>query len=235
MVDTKKEEKLIDIDAVYPNVEKEKRELEKEFEKKKLEDSDDEDDLKKPKNDEKPLKQDTELSDWNLVMKANDFAARRHRHQKRKDNATPYINHPIGVQLILTNEAKVYDPVTLAAAVLHDVVEDTKTTLEEIRELFGEEVTEVVEQCTDDKTLAKAERKRLQAENYGKHTHRAKLVHLADKLYNLRDLERKAPIGWDKKRVNEYFKWSREVIGQMKGTNEALEYALDDVINRHLT
>lgn len=130
---------------------------------------DDEDDLKKP---EKPLKEDTELSDWNLVMKANDFAARRHRHQKRKDNATPYINHPIGVMYILTNEAKVYDPVTLAAAVLHDVVEDTKTTLEEIKAEFGEEVLRVVEQCTDDKTLAKAERKKLQIENYGKHEHR---------------------------------------------------------------
>uniref|UniRef100_A0A8R1HL28 Guanosine-3',5'-bis(diphosphate) 3'-pyrophosphohydrolase MESH1 n=1 Tax=Caenorhabditis japonica TaxID=281687 RepID=A0A8R1HL28_CAEJA len=226
MVDTKH--------TVYPNVQKEKADLEKEFAKKKLEDSDDEeedDDVKKP---EKPLKVDTELADWNLFMKANDFAARRHRHQKRKDNATPYINHPIGVAYILTNEAKVYDPVTLAAAVLHDVVEDTKTTMEEILEEFGEEVAEVVGQCTDDKKLAKAERKKLQIENYGKHTHRAKLVHLADKLYNLRDLERKTPIGWDKKRVSEYFKWSRDVIAEMKGTNEALECALDDVINKHL-
>uniref|UniRef100_A0A1I7TL06 Guanosine-3',5'-bis(diphosphate) 3'-pyrophosphohydrolase MESH1 n=1 Tax=Caenorhabditis tropicalis TaxID=1561998 RepID=A0A1I7TL06_9PELO len=234
MVDKKHEEKLVEFEGMYPELEKPKggdlEKTEKDLDKK-LRIFDDEDDLKKP---EKPLQQTTELTDWNLVLKATDFAARRHRHQKRKDNATPYINHPIGVMYILTNEAKVYDPVTLAAAALHDVVEDTKTTLEEIQKEFGDEVLEVVKECTDDKALAKAERKKLQIENYGKHSHRAKLVHLADKLYNLRDLERKSPIGWDKKRVTEYFKWSREVIGQMKGTNESLEYALDDVINRHL-
>ncbi|CAI5439801.1 unnamed protein product [Caenorhabditis angaria] len=173
-----------------------------------------------------------EVADWNLVMKAADFAARRHRHQKRKDNVTPYINHPLGVAYILTSEANVFDPVTLASAVLHDVVEDTKTTLEEILAEFGQEVHDVVKECSDDKTLPKAERKQLQIQNSGKHSHRAKLVHLADKLYNLRDLERKTPIGWDKKRVNEYFQWSRLVIGEMKGTNSALECALDDVINR---
>ncbi|PIC54786.1 hypothetical protein L5515_002804 [Caenorhabditis briggsae] len=232
MVDKKHEEKLVEFEGMYPELEKPKGEEKDDLEmEKKMRIFDDEDDYKKP---EKPLKQDTELVDWNLVMKATDFAARRHRHQKRKDNATPYINHPIGVMYILTNEAKVYDPVTLAGAVLHDVVEDTKTTLEEIQKEFGDEVLEVVKECTDDKGLAKQERKKLQIENYGKHSHRAKLVHLADKLYNLRDLERKAPIGWDKKRVTEYFKWAREVIGQMKGTNESLEYALDDVINRHL-
>lgn len=132
------------------------------------EDTDYDDLLKKP---EKPFNEETELADWNLVLKATDFAARRHRHQKRKDNATPYINHPIGVMYILTNEAKVYDPVTLAAAVLHDVVEDTKTTPEEIQQEFGNEVFQVVKECTDDKNLAKAERKKLQIENYGKHSH----------------------------------------------------------------
>ncbi|PIO72437.1 hypothetical protein TELCIR_05638 [Teladorsagia circumcincta] len=63
---------------------------------------------------------------------------------------------------------------------------------------------------------------------------RAKLVHLADKLYNLRDLERQTPIGWDRRRVKEYFRWSKEVIAGMKGTNEYLETTLDDLINKHL-
>ncbi|KAK6015571.1 HD domain protein [Ostertagia ostertagi] len=140
--------------------------------------------------------------DLALVVKAADLAARRHRHQKRKDHAgTPYVNHPIGVAYILTNEAKVFDAVTLAAALLHDTVEDTKTTLEEIKREFGEE---------------------------------AKLVHLADKLYNLRDLERQTPVGWDRRRVKEYFRWSKEVIAGMKGTNEYLEMTLDDLINKHL-
>ncbi|VDL76230.1 unnamed protein product [Nippostrongylus brasiliensis] len=150
--------------------------------------------------------------DLALLVKAADFAARRHRHQKRKDHGgTPYINHPIGVAYILTNEAKVYDAVTLAAAVLHDTVEDTKTTLEEIKEEFGQEVHDIVKECTDDKSLPKDKRKKAQIENAPHHSHKAKLVHLADKLYNLRDLERATPIGWDRRRVKEYFKWSKEV------------------------
>ncbi|ETN83878.1 HD domain protein [Necator americanus] len=170
-----------------------------------------------------------------LIMKANDFAARRHRFQKRKDHAgTPYINHPIGVAYILTNEAKVFDAATLAAALLHDTVEDTKTTLEEIKEQFGQEVHDIVKECTDDKSLPKDVRKRAQIENGPKHSHKAKLVHLADKLYNLRDLERAAPVGWDRRSVKEYFKWSKQVIAGMKGTNENLEILLDDIINKHL-
>ncbi|XGW23570.1 hypothetical protein V3C99_005639 [Haemonchus contortus] len=173
--------------------------------------------------------------DLALVVKASDFAARRHRNQKRKDlTGTPYINHPIGVAYILTNEAKVFDAATLAAAMLHDTVEDTKTTLEEIKEEFGQEVHDIVKECTDDKSLPKDVRKKAQIENAPKHSHKAKLVHLADKLYNLRDIERQTPIGWDRRRVKEYFKWSKEVIAGMKGTNENLEMTLDDLINKHL-
>uniref|UniRef100_A0A1I7XNV6 Guanosine-3',5'-bis(diphosphate) 3'-pyrophosphohydrolase MESH1 n=1 Tax=Heterorhabditis bacteriophora TaxID=37862 RepID=A0A1I7XNV6_HETBA len=174
--------------------------------------------------------------DLALVMKASDFAARRHRFQKRKDHAgSPYINHPIGVAYILTNEAKVFDAVTLVAAILHDTVEDTKTTLDEIKSMFGQEVHDIVKECTDDKTLSKDARKQAQVDNAPLHSHKAKLVHLADKLYNLRDLERATPIGWDKKRVKEYFKWSKKVIAGLKGTNENLEMLLDDIINRNLT
>ncbi|VDO32650.1 unnamed protein product [Haemonchus placei] len=155
--------------------------------------------------------------DLALVVKATDFAARRHRNQKRKDlTGTPYINHPIGVAYILTNEAKVFDAATLAAAMLHDTVHD------------------IVKECTDDKSLPKDVRKKAQIENAPKHSHKAKLVHLADKLYNLRDIERQTPIGWDRRRVKEYFKWSKEVIAGMKGTNENLEMTLDDLINKHL-
>uniref|UniRef100_A0A1I7Y6V8 Guanosine-3',5'-bis(diphosphate) 3'-pyrophosphohydrolase MESH1 n=2 Tax=Steinernema glaseri TaxID=37863 RepID=A0A1I7Y6V8_9BILA len=173
--------------------------------------------------------------DLNLVIKAADYAARRHRHQKRKDLAgTPYINHPLGVARILSEEAKVSDAATLAAAILHDTVEDTKATFEEIKELFGDEICNIVRECTDDKSLAKHLRKQAQIDNGSKHSHKAKLVHLADKLYNLRDLEHASPIGWDKRRVHEYFKWSKQVIAQLKGTNETLEALLDDIINRHL-
>ncbi|KAI1711568.1 HD domain-containing protein [Ditylenchus destructor] len=174
--------------------------------------------------------------DMSLVIKATDFAARRHRFQKRKDvKQTPYINHPIGVAYILTNEAKIYDGVTLAAALLHDTVEDTKTTLEEIKEQFGKEVHDIVKECTDDKSLPKEKRKELQVTNAAGHLHKTKLVKLADKLYNLRDIERARPVGWTPQRAKEYFKWAKSVVAQLKGTNDALEMALDDVINRYLS
>ncbi|KAK0423814.1 hypothetical protein QR680_008343 [Steinernema hermaphroditum] len=171
-------------------------------------------------------------ADLHLVLKAADYAARRHRHQKRKDvSGTPYINHPLGVAYILSDEAKVSDAATLAAAILHDTVEDTKATFDEIKELFGDEICKIVRECTDDKSQPKHARKQAQIDNASKHSHKAKLVHLADKLYNLRDLERATPIGWDKRRVHEYFKWSKQVIAELKGTNDTLEALLDDIIN----
>ncbi|XP_055571828.1 guanosine-3',5'-bis(diphosphate) 3'-pyrophosphohydrolase MESH1 [Falco biarmicus] len=130
------------------------------------------------------------------LLAAADFAARKHKAQRRKDpEGTPYINHPIGVARILAHEAGVTDLVVLQAALLHDTVEDTDTTFSEIEEQFGEEVRRVVEEVTDDKTLPKMERKRLQVEHAPGSSPQAKLVKLADKLYNLRDLNRCTPEG----------------------------------------
>lgn len=81
------------------------------------------------------------------------------------------------------------------AALLHDTVEDTATTLAELEERFGAAVRRVVEEVTDDKRLPKAERKRLQIERAPTCSRRAKLVKLADKLHNLRDLNRCTPQG----------------------------------------
>ncbi|XP_045142276.1 guanosine-3',5'-bis(diphosphate) 3'-pyrophosphohydrolase MESH1 isoform X1 [Echinops telfairi] len=130
------------------------------------------------------------------LLEAVDFAARKHRRQRRKDpEGTPYINHPIGVARILTQEAGVTDIVVLQAALLHDTVEDTDTTLEEVEQHFGAQVRSLVEEVTDDKTLPKLERKRLQVERAPHTSPGAKLVKLADKLYNLRDLNRCTPEG----------------------------------------
>ncbi|XP_064373850.1 guanosine-3',5'-bis(diphosphate) 3'-pyrophosphohydrolase MESH1 isoform X1 [Dromaius novaehollandiae] len=128
------------------------------------------------------------------LLEAADFAAEKHKAQRRKDpEGTPYINHPLGVARILAQEAGVTDIVVLQAALLHDTVEDTDTTFSEIEERFGEEVRRVVEEVTDDKTLPKAERKRLQIEHAPGCSRRAKLVKLADKLHNLRDISRCTP------------------------------------------
>src|SRR5947209_62116 len=99
-----------------------------------------------------------------LLIDTLDFAAKKHSFQRRKDpQATPYINHPIGVAKNLT-DAGIEDLATIQAAILHDTVEDTDTTFAEIEELFGTEVRRLVAECTDDITLPKVDRKRLQVE-----------------------------------------------------------------------
>ncbi|XP_047342950.1 guanosine-3',5'-bis(diphosphate) 3'-pyrophosphohydrolase MESH1 isoform X1 [Vespa velutina] len=165
-----------------------------------------------------------------LIIKCTDFAAKKHSTQRRKDPAqTPYINHPIGVANILVQEGEIYDPVVILAALLHDTVEDTDTNFDEIELEFGYTVSQVVQEVTDDKTLPKEERKRLQIENAPKRSHRAKLVLLADKLYNLRDLQKSTPICWTPERVREYFKWAKAVVDRIRRTNSNLETALDRV------
>ena len=100
------------------------------------------------------------------LLKAIAFAADKHRKQRRKDaEASPYINHPIAVATVLAAEGGVSDEATLMAAALHDTVEDTQTTFAELEEHFGPEVTGLVRELTDDKSLEKAERKRLQIEH----------------------------------------------------------------------
>uniref|UniRef100_A0A3B4WDF4 Guanosine-3',5'-bis(diphosphate) 3'-pyrophosphohydrolase MESH1 n=1 Tax=Seriola lalandi dorsalis TaxID=1841481 RepID=A0A3B4WDF4_SERLL len=85
---------------------------------------------------------------------------------------------------------------SLQAALLHDTVEDTDTTPAELEAKFGPTVARIVEEVTDEKSLPKQERKRLQVEHAPHCSRQAKLVKLADKLYNLRDLNRCTPVGW---------------------------------------
>ncbi|XP_065184922.1 guanosine-3',5'-bis(diphosphate) 3'-pyrophosphohydrolase MESH1-like [Sycon ciliatum] len=168
------------------------------------------------------------------ILDACDFAAIKHRDQRRKDPCkTPYINHPIGVAQILSNEAGVDDIAVLQAALLHDTVEDTDCTFEELEAKFGDEVCKIVRECSDDKALPKAERKRLQIEHAPHASREAKLVKLADKLYNLRDLEKSTPEGWSEQRVQDYFHWSAAVVAGLRGVNAVLESYLDEIFKRH--
>lgn len=163
-------------------------------------------------------------------LKCANFAAEKHRDQRRKDrHQTPYINHPLGVANILASEGHVFDLIVLMAAFLHDTVEDTDTNFEEIETNFGIEVRKIVEEVTDDKSLPKLERKRLQIEHAKTVSFNAKLVKLADKLYNLRDMKKSTPEGWTADRCEEYFIWSLKVVNNLRGTNVQLEAALDDI------
>ncbi|XP_059205641.1 guanosine-3',5'-bis(diphosphate) 3'-pyrophosphohydrolase MESH1 [Centropristis striata] len=172
-------------------------------------------------------------SDAVLLLETVNFAAEKHRNQRRKDpEETPYINHPIGVARILSHEAGVTDIEVLQAALLHDTVEDTDTTPAELEAKFGAIVARIVQEVTDDKSLPKQERKRQQVEHAPHCSRQAKLVKLADKLYNLRDLNRCTPAGWTAERVQEYFVWASEVVKGLKGTSSALEEQLEEMFRQ---
>ncbi len=163
-----------------------------------------------------------------LILKALAFAAHKHRDQRRKgDDASPYINHPIGLADVLCNEARGTDPVTICAALLHDTVEDTETTATELEEQFGVAICAVVMEVTDDKRLPKLERKRRQIEKAGSLSRRARLVKLADKICNLRDILNHPPVGWTLERQQLYFDWAKAVIDGLRGTNQRLETVFD--------
>jgi guanosine-3',5'-bis(diphosphate) 3'-pyrophosphohydrolase len=167
-----------------------------------------------------------------LLLKALAFAAHKHRDQRRKDpQASPYINHPIALADVLVNEAGVTDTEVLCAALLHDTVEDTDTTHEELTDAFGSRIARIVAEVTDDTSLPKAERKRRQVEHAPMLSREAKLVKLADKIANLRDVAERAPAKWDLARRREYFDWARQVIEGVRGTEGSemrrLEAAFD--------
>uniref|UniRef100_A0A4W5PJD7 Guanosine-3',5'-bis(diphosphate) 3'-pyrophosphohydrolase MESH1 n=1 Tax=Hucho hucho TaxID=62062 RepID=A0A4W5PJD7_9TELE len=172
-------------------------------------------------------------SDSVILLETVNFAAEKHRNQRRKDaEQTPYINHPIGVARILSHEGGITDIEVLQAALLHDTVEDTDTSIGELQAVFGQTVSRIVQEVTDDKALPKQERKRQQVEHAPHASHQAKLVKLADKLYNLRDINRCTPTGWSAERVQEYFVWSAQVVRGLRGTNPALERHLEELFKQ---
>jgi len=164
----------------------------------------------------------------NKILAAIAFAADKHRNQRRKDAAaSPYINHPISLANVLANEAGIDDERVLIAAILHDTVEDTETTAQELVRHFGQEIADIVLEVTDDKSLLKAERKQQQIDHAPTISRRAKLVKLADKICNLRDLASSPPAGWSLRRKQDYFDWAKAVIDGLRGVHPSLEYLFD--------
>ncbi|MEN9760539.1 MAG: hypothetical protein RI906_365 [Pseudomonadota bacterium] len=167
------------------------------------------------------------------LIDAIAFAAQKHRHQRRKDvHASPYINHPIELVQVLVSEAGILDTAVLVAAILHDTIEDTQTTEQEISARFGGAIASVVVELTDDKDLPKPQRKAAQVSRAAGASHHARLVRLADKICNLRDVAQSAPVGWSVSRCREYFDWARAVVDGMRGTHAVLEALFDEVYER---
>lgn len=169
-----------------------------------------------------------EWPDCERLTEALAFAAAKHRDQRRKDAAcSPYINHPIDLLRVLLIEAEIQDPEVLIAALLHDTLEDTDTRAEELAERFGPEIRDLVLELTDDKSLPKDERKRLRIERAAALSPKARLVLLADKICNLRDLATSPPPDWDLARRRAYFDWAAAVVSPIRGTHPRLEQLFD--------
>ncbi|MCD6308971.1 MAG: bifunctional (p)ppGpp synthetase/guanosine-3',5'-bis(diphosphate) 3'-pyrophosphohydrolase, partial [Candidatus Latescibacteria bacterium] len=147
----------------------------------------------------------TASADFTPVFKALAFSADRHRDQRRKGSeASPYINHLIDVAERLWVTGGVRDIPTIAAAILHDTVEDTGTTGEELAAAFGEGISAVVMELTDDKSLPDDERKRRQVEHAAGLSFPARLIKIADKSSNIADIMTSPPVGWSAGRRRRY-------------------------------
>ena len=163
-----------------------------------------------------------------LLLHAIELASHKHRDQRRKDQEkSPYINHPIAVASLLAQHS-VTDATALLAAILHDTIEDTQTTRDELVAAFGEDVAACVCEVTDDKSLPKARRKELQIEHAAHLSSSAKLVKIADKICNLRDIVDSPPADWPDARRQEYGVWCKQVVDGLRGVSPALERTFDE-------
>jgi (p)ppGpp synthase/HD superfamily hydrolase len=162
--------------------------------------------------------------EWIAVLRAADAAARWHVHQRRKGAAEePYVNHLLEVAILVVEATEGDDPDLVVAALLHDAIEDQEVPRAIIADEFGEGVAKLVEEVTDDKSLNKEERKRLQVANAHKKSTRAKILNLADKTSNLRAIAASPPPDWSVKRRLEYVDWACKVAEGLAGVSVWLE------------
>jgi guanosine-3',5'-bis(diphosphate) 3'-pyrophosphohydrolase len=166
-----------------------------------------------------------------VILSATRFAIEKHRGQVRKDQrGSPYVTHPLTVAQLLWEIGGVRATDTLTAAILHDTLEDTPTSKEELRQGFGEQVLLIVLEVTDDKSLPKLERKRRQVRHAPVLSDPAKLIKFGDKLANCHDILESPPADWDLARRRNYVQWAADVLFTIRGVNPPLESAFDAVL-----
>ncbi len=169
------------------------------------------------------------------ILTAMKFAAVKHRDQRRKNKyASPYINHPVEVAELLWNMGQVWDIHVIIAALLHDTLEDTDATPEEISSMFGPAVLQIVKEVSDDKQLPKPERKRLQIIHAPHLSAGAKHIKLADKICNLREMLTDPPMKWTIEEQYEYVAWAGKVVDGLRGINGKLEAYFDNIVRELL-
>ena len=165
-----------------------------------------------------------------LLLKACYRAACFHRFQKRKDGKTPYINHPVEVAWILSAEGKICDKDILAAALLHDTLEDTEMTMKYLISEFNPEIASYVSEVTDDKSLSYDERKEAQIRKAPALSFGARLIKIADKIANVRALTPEYPLGWNLERKKAYLVWAQKVLKGIRNTHPVLEALFDKTV-----
>lgn len=166
-----------------------------------------------------------------MILDAADFAARVHQNQRRKGRSKrPYIGHCIEVASTLVSVGKVDDANVIVAALLHDVVEDTDTTNDQIREKYGPVVADLVAEVTDDKSLKKKERKNLQIEHASTLSPGARLIKIADKIANVREIASDPPKKWSIKRQKKYFDWAERVVNAAGPVDPEMRLVFDKTL-----
>jgi (p)ppGpp synthase/HD superfamily hydrolase len=167
------------------------------------------------------------------ILAAARFAAARHVAQKRKGKTgEPYVNHLLEVSELIAASCETLDTNLIVAALLHDTVEDTATSEDELREVFGADVASLVAEVTDDKSLPKATRKALQIQNAPHKSARAAVIKLADKISNLRAILASPPADWTVERQREYFEWAKRVVDNLPRANAVLRAEFDKTYAR---
>lgn len=186
--------------------------------------------LNKAARENKGLKE----SDVERILDAVSYAAECHQHQTRKNaKKTPYITHPIGVAESIITIGKVYDADIIIAALLHDTIEDTQATFQDVRSRFGTKVEGYVREVTDDKSLSTAKRKKLQIIHAPEKSKGAAIIKMSDKLYNLNNLLQDAPIEWTRERIDQYFQWAQSVVDNLPESNKPLKEEVHKVIQEY--
>ncbi|QPF84218.1 HD domain-containing protein [Bradyrhizobium genosp. L] len=168
-----------------------------------------------------------------LISEAADFAARRHNGMVRKGRGDgPYINHLAEVANLLAQVTDGADAELVAAGWLHDTIEDTATTREELAERFTERVASLVVECTDDMRLPKAIRRQKQIEDAPHKSPDAKLIKIADKISNTRARIVPHPSRDERDDLADYAAWGAKVVAGCRGGNPRLDRMFDDTIAR---
>ena len=167
------------------------------------------------------------------ILSAAHYAAEKHANQKRKGAAgEPYLNHLIEVAYLDSTALSESDANIAAAALLHDVIEDAGVTAAELTERFGQDVTDLGLEVTDDKSLPKEERKRLQIVHASKLSIRAQTIKLADKISNLRSILSSPPANWDYERKKQYFEWGKRVVDGLTSPNPIIKAEFEETYQR---